>query len=326
MEETLRESINNWKTSRGLEPYAEKTINKYLADIRKLAPENYTDLLWANDTDYVAQKLEKFKYTTQRNYYNSLLIGLYASGMQKGEGVALIYEGKRDLLNAEYDKNRGSNTPAQQVVLSNVSREDIDKMLKSMEKDLRTRQTHMAYAMINIYKYYQFRNDVAGMEIFPDKFFDELDETQRKNTNYLVLGKPENSMSFVLNNYKTSKKYGEKEIELESKELQVILKNWIRYKIGGDWNKIEHQRVYLFDWATGNPLNRNDISHLLSDTFRQHLGYNVSTTLLRKIYGTIPTDPNEASDDEIKAVIQQANNSGHSLKTKATTYSKNGSI
>ena len=326
METTLRENIQNWKTSRGLEPYADKTINKYLADIRKLAPPDYTDLLWANDNDYVAQKLEKFKYTTQRNYYNSLLIGLYASGTKKGEGVALIYEGKRDLLNAEYDKNRGSNTPAQQIVLQNVSKEDIDGMLKIMEKDLRTRQTHMAYAMINIYKYYQFRNDVAGMEIFPDKLFDEIDAEERSKNNYLVLGKPQGSMSFVLNNYKTSKKYGEKEIELESPHLQVILKNWIRYKVHGDWDKIEKQVIYLFDWATGNPLTRNDISHLLSDTFRKYLGYNVSTTLLRKIYGTIPTDPNEASDDEIKAVIQQANNSGHSVKTKATTYSKNGSI
>ena len=149
--------------------------------------------------------MEKFKYTTQRNYYNSLLIGLYASGTKKGEGVALIYEGKRDLLNAEYDKNRGSNTPAQQIVLQNVSKEDIDGMLKIMEKDLRTRQTHMAYAMINIYKYYQFRNDVAGMEIFPDKLFDEIDAEERSKNNYLVLGKPQGSMSFVLNNYKTSK-------------------------------------------------------------------------------------------------------------------------
>jgi hypothetical protein len=324
MENKLKQSINEWKTGRGLEPYADKTINKYLADIRKLAPPNYTDMDWANDTKAIAKKLEKFKYTTQRNYYNSLLIGLYASGIPKGEGVALIYEGKRDLLNAEYDKQKSNNTASQNLVLEHVKKEDIEKMLNMMKNDLRTRQTHMAYAMINIYKYYQFRNDVAGMEIFPNALFDEIDAEERQNKNYVVIGKPPDSMSFVLNNYKTSKKYGEKVIEIESQELQTILKDWIKYKINGDWSKLETKVVYLFDWGTGNPLSRNDISHLLSETFMKYLGFSISTTLLRKIYGTIPTDPNEASDEEMKKVIEQASNSGHSLKTKATTYTGGG--
>ncbi len=322
MENQLRLAINEWKTSRGLEPYSDKTINKYLSDIRKLAPPNYTDMLWANDSAMVSGKLSGFKPNTQRNYYNSLLVGLYASGVQKGEGITKIYEGKRDLLNAEYDKSKGMNTKSQQEVLKNVSAEDIDKMLELMRKDLRTRQTHMAYAMINIYKYYQFRNDVAGMEVFPNKIFDEIAEEERNEHNYLVLGKPPESMSFVLNNYKTSKKYGEKTLEIESLDLQIILKEWIKYKINGDWTKLENKVIYLFDWATGNPLTRNDISHLLTETFQKYLGYNISTTLLRKIYGTIPKDINDASDEEMKEVIKQANASGHSLQTKGAVYSK----
>jgi hypothetical protein len=322
METQLRVSINEWKTSRGLDPYSDKTINKYLSDIRKLAPENYADMLWANDSAMVSEKLKNFKPNTQRNYYNSLLVGLYASGMEKGSGIAKIYEAKRDLLNAQYDKTKGMNTKSQQEVLKNVSAKDIDNVLAIMEKDLKTRQTHMAYAMINIYKYYQFRNDVAGMEVFPNKIFDEIDEMERSTRNYLVLGKPAESMSFVLNNYKTSKKYGEKTIEIEHPHLRTILRNWIKYKINGDWEKLENKVIYLFDWNTGNPLTRNDVSHLLSQTFNKYLGYNVSTTLLRKIYGTIPTDPNEASDDEMKAVIEQAHNSGHSVQTKGAVYSK----
>jgi len=322
METQLRTAINDWKTSRGLEPYSDKTINKYLSDIRKLAPKDYTDMLWANDSAMVAGKLSDFKPNTQRNYYNSLLVGLYASGMEKGSGIAKIYEAKRDLLNAEYDKNKGMNTKSQQEVLKNVKASDIDNMLRMMEKDLRTRQTHMAYAMINIYKYYQFRNDVAGMEIFPNKIFDEIDEIERSEHNYLVLGKPPESMSFVLNNYKTSKKYGEKTIEIENPNLQVVLKEWIKYKINGDWSKLENKVIYLFDWATGNPLSRNDISHLLTETFQKYLGYNISTTLLRKIYGNIPTDINDASDEEMKEVIKQANASGHSVQTKGAVYYK----
>jgi len=129
-------------------------------------------------------------------------------------------------------------------------------------------------------------------------------------------------MSFVLNNYKTSRKYGEKTIEIDNLNLQIILKNWIKYKINGDWSKLENKVIYLFDWNTGNPLTRNDISHILSETFQKYLGYSVSTTLLRKIYNNIPTDINEASDDEMKDLIAQASNSGHSLQTKGAVYSK----
>jgi hypothetical protein len=319
MEHTLRLAINDWKTSRGLSPYADKTIDKYMADIRKLAPADYTDMSWAEDTQSVSAKLENYKPTTQRNYYNSLLIGLYASGNLKGEGVAQIYEAKRDILNAQYE-NAGGVTKTQQEILNKISKKDIDIMLNMMKKDLRTRQTHMVYVMINIYKHYAFRNDVAGMEIFPNRIFNEILEEERMEHNYLVIGKPPESMSFVLNDYKTSAKYGEKVFEIMNDELQEILRDWISYKIKGNWKDLEDRVIYLFDWATGNPLTRNDVSHALADTFQKYLGHPISTTLLRKIYSHTIIDPNGASDEEIDKVIQQANVSGHSVKTKAKIY------
>jgi hypothetical protein len=322
MEPLLRTKINDWKEQRGLAPYSPKTINKYMADIRKLAPEKeYTDLDWTTNTEEVSKKLAKFKPTTQRNYYNSLLIGMYAGGYTKGEGLAKIYETKRDLLNAHYDKTKGDNTENQQKVLQIVSKEKIEEMLKKMEINLKDRSTHLAYTMIQIYKHYQFRNDVSGMEIYFNKSFNELEPTERKERNYLVLGKPPESMSFVLNNYKTSKKYGEKFIEIEQTHLKRIIRNWINFKIDGRWEDIQNKVVYLFDWATGTPLTRNDVSHTLSSTFEKYLGVSVSTTLLRKIYGVNIADPNNATDDEIEKVAAQAFNSGHSVLTKASVYS-----
>ena len=319
MESVLKTNINLWKTSRGLEPYADKTIDKYIRDVRKLAPPNYTDMDWAEDTKSVSAKLKKFKPTTQRNYYNSLLIALYASGVKKGTGVSRVYEAKRDMLNAMYE-NQGGNTDKQKEILQNVNKETIDAMLATMKKDLRTRHTHMVYVMINIYKRYAFRNDVAGMEIFPNNIYDEIDEEERKETNYLVLGKPPESMSFILNQYKTSKKYGEKVFEIQDDELQAIIRQWIDRKIDKKWDVLENKVIYLFDWATGNPLTRNDISHALSDAFNKYIGYSVSTTLLRKIYSHTIQDINSASDEEVEKVIKQADISGHSVKTKAKTY------
>ncbi len=286
-----------------------------------VAPEDYADMAWANDTEAIAKKLAGFKPTTQRNYYNSLLVGLYASGMEKNTGCCKIYETKRDLLNASYDKMKGHNTENQQKVLQNVNRETIEGMLHKM-RGSSDRQTYMAYVMINVYKHYQFRNDVAGMEVFFNKSFDEIVPAERDQRNYLVLGKPPESMSFVLNNYKTKKKYGEKHIEIKEPDLQDILRKWIEYKINGKWELIEEKVIYLFDWKTGNALNRNDISHLLSRTFQKYLGFSVSTTLLRKIYGEIPDDANSATDEEIKKVAYQASVSGHSVQMKGAVYSK----
>lgn len=321
METHLKTKINEWKTTRGLDPYSEKTIKNYLTQIRKLAPENYADMAWANNTEAIAKKLAGFKPTTQRNYYNSLLVGLYASGMEKNTGCCKIYETKRDLLNASYDKMKGHNTENQQKVLQKVNRETIENMLHKM-RGSSDRHTYMAFVMINVYKHYQFRNDVAGMEVFFNKSFDEILPAERDQRNYLVLGKPPESMSFVLNNYKTKKKYGEKVIEVESEELKLILRDWINYKLNGRWEDVEEKVVYLFDWATGNALNRNDISHLLSGVFQKYLGFSVSTTLLRKIYGEIPQNVNEATDEEILKVSAQASVSGHSVQMKGAVYSK----
>ncbi len=324
METILKTKINEWKTSRGLPPYAEKTINKYITDIRKLAPKDYEDMTWCDLTKQISEKLKDYKPTTQRNYYNSLLIGIYASGhASKGQGVAKIYEAKRDMLNAQYE-NKGGTTDKQQEILKNVNVAVIDAMLETMSKDLRTRHTHMVYVMIQVYKRFAFRNDVAGMEIFLNDIFDEIEAEERHHNNYLVLGKPpragEESMSFVLNDYKTARKYGEKVFEVEDAALKDIILQWIYHKVDGDWKQIADKVIYLFDWATGSPLTRNDISHALSDTFMKYTGYPVSTTLLRKIYSKTIFDPNGASDEEINEVIKQADISGHGVKMKAKVY------
>ena len=142
MELSLKHSINEWKTSRGLSPYAEKTINKYIRDIKWLAPNDYKDMEWAKNTQEISDKLSRFKPNTQRNYYNSLLIGLYASGFKKGQGVSKIYEAKRDMLNANYE-NQGGKTDKQQIILKEIDKESIEGMLNIMKKDLKTRHTHM---------------------------------------------------------------------------------------------------------------------------------------------------------------------------------------
>jgi len=73
--------------------------------------------------------------------------------------------------------------------------------------------------------------------------YNALGEGQKKQGNYLVKHDT-NKYFFVLNEYKTSKKYGEKHIEMDA-EILGPLRRWLRHNDSG----------YLLINTKGNPLN-----------------------------------------------------------------------
>lgn len=115
------------------------------------------------------------------------------------------------------------------------------------------------------------RNDVAGMEVINKRVYNKLNEEDKKSKNYLVLEK--NNMYFVLNKYKTSKKYEELKIDIP-KDLKKLLRYFIKVNGMG----------VLFKSSTGKALTRNALSQLLIKTSQKYMGKSISTTLLRKAY------------------------------------------
>ena len=77
----------------------------------------------------------------------------------------------------------------------------------------------------------------------------------------------------VLNNYKTSAKYKELDIDIP-KDLEKLLRLYIRINGMG----------VLFKSSTGKPLSRNALSQLLLKETKKRMGKSISTTMLRKIY------------------------------------------
>ena len=305
MEEQIKQSLHAWKVSRNLPPYSDKTVNQYLSNIRRIAPKGYTNMDWAMDHKAIAKKLSHYKSTTQRNYYNSLLIGLYNTGY-KGAEITKYYEGIRDLLNAQYEQK-----PKEKP---DVTAEDIDDMLESMASDLEDWKTHLAYVVFHIHKRYQFRNDLSGM-IVTDK------DDPKLEINKLVVNN--GRFTFVLYQYKTKKKYGRLIKEIEDPELQSILSDWVNRLDARRFHRSENpDHTYLVQYArTGNPLTRDELSKVFRITSKKYLDNAVGATMLRKIYTLIPKDPINASPEEILQLQGQANISGHALTTKATIYS-----
>lgn len=311
----IRQNIVAFGEKRG-RPYAESSINTYLRNIGKVytilhPQEVMINMDWARDIGAVDEAISNFKPTTQRNYYNSIIIGLMA--LDTEEGIRKVYEGKRDLLNAEYEKNKGKPTANQAKVMANVNKDTILDMLKNSSESVKgNRMDHIAWMMFMIHTDLPFRNELARIRILREA---QYEKEADKSENYLLIN--QKGMKFIMNNGKTSAKYGSRTINVSS----ALYKDMLTYLKDVDLFKRKYvEPTYLFSWATGKPLTRNDVSHLLSKFSSKHIGHSVSTTLMAKLFNNVPVDANKATEEEIKAVQDKAQARGHSLKVKATIY------
>lgn len=314
----IRQNIVSFGEKRG-RPYAQSSIDTYLRNIGKVfhlihGDQQMEDMWWVKDIGAVDKAVANFKPTTQRNYYNSIVIGLMAGEKEflMPENIRKVYEGKRDLLNAEYEKNKGKPTGNQAKVMANVSKKTILDMLSfTKDKVKDNRMDMIAWMMFMIHTEMPFRNELARIRVLRESQYEkEADKTE----NYLLI--KSNQMKFVMNNGKTTAKYGARTIFL-SPELYKLMVEYL--KSIDLWKRKYVEPTYLFTWATGKPLSRNDVSHLLAKFSNRFIGHSVSTTLMAKLFNDIP-DANKASAGEIEKVQQQALARGHSVKIKASIY------
>jgi len=186
------------------------------------------------------------------------------------------------------------------------------KLRKKTEITKKDYQLFMIYLLLNIYVKYPFRNDVAGMSVISKRQYNKLTLEDKTANNYVVVEK--NKMSFVLNEYKTNKKYHEKIIPID-KELEKIFRMYFRFTNISDKMKNGASTI-LFVSSTGKPLTRNGISQILLKTFKNRLGKSISTTMLRKIYLS-------SKYQNVKEEMEKdAHIMGHSVETQQKVYVK----
>ena len=297
------------------------SIKQYEAHLKKLQKiydtDNYDFLSSPSD---VMDKLSDKHYTSIRNTLNAVIILLMALNHDdKYNKLIGDYQKERDKLNDKYleDQQSGKISEKQKKNFAELS--EIQSMINKMEKEIKEkeikkktslkvkeRELMMVYTIYNILIRIPTRNDMAGMELITKTGYNKLTEDQKKNTNYLV--KEKSKMFFVLNEYKTSKKYGQKNIDIP-KDLEKILRSYIKVmdKKPGD---------VLFTSSTGNPISRNSISQLLMKTSKNYLDKSVSTTMMRKI---VVSDKFGAMIEEQKKL---ADAMGHDVNTQNLVYIK----
>jgi hypothetical protein len=296
------------------------TVKQYVVNLKKLQKiydtEGYDFL---KDSDDVMDKIKDLHYLSQRNILNAIIVLLMALN-HKEEYDKLIEEyGKlRDELNDKYSDEQKSGVISDKQSKNFATTEEIFDMINKMAEDLKPikkktkdditkkeSQLLQAYTLFNIYARMPFRNDVAGMSAINQKAYNKLSDKEKKENNYLVVPSKGN-LYFVLNKYKTSKKYEELDLPIEDANLRKILRYYIKMNGMG----------VLFKTSSGKPLTRIEVSKVLLKYSDKYMGKKISTTLLRKIYLS-------SKYGDMKKELEKDNKvMGHSKAVALDTYVK----
>lgn len=268
-----------------LKPNTVKQYEIQLKRLQKLFETDGWDFL--KNVDSVKEKLNDKHFTTSRNYYNSIIVLLMAlNSDEKLDKLISEYVKIRDTLNEKYVEEQSSGKISEKQKNNFVEVSEIEKMISTMENEIKKdkikkkeKLTRNDLELLTAYTLFSFllrlptRNDMSGMELIGKTSYNNLSDKQKEDTNYLV--KEKSKMFLVLNEYKTSKKYGEKKIDVP-KDLEKILRMYLRL------TKTNNGDI-IFKNSKGEPISRNGISQILIKTSKHYLDKSISTTMMRKI-------------------------------------------
>ena len=296
------------------------TIKQYTTNLNKLKKMFDTD-----DYDFlkkpkdVMDKLSDLHYLSQRNILNAVIVLLMALNDDKKYDELLEEYGKlRDDLNNKYNDEQKSGVISDKQSKNFATTEEVFNMINEMADELKPlkkksndnitkkeKQLLQAYVLFNIYARMPFRNDVAGMMSINQAAYKKLSDEEKKENNYLVVPSKGN-LYFVLNKYKTSKKYQELDLKIEDKDLRKILRYYLKVNGMG----------VLFKTSTDKPLTRIELSKVLLKYSKKYMNKSISTTLLRKIYLS-------SKYGNMKEELEKDNKvMGHSKQVALDTYVK----
>lgn len=260
----------------------ESTIKMYIGNLNKLKKIfDVDDFKFLKSPDKVAEKLSDKHYTTQRNYYNSIIILLMSlNGDGKYKDELNKYNTIRDDLNKKYIEENASGIVSEKQSKNLISFEELQSLIETVKNELnipklkkadsisqKQSKLLMMYVILSILIQTPMRNDLSNMIMISKKGYNGLTDADKKDNNYLLIEK--SSLQFVLNDYKTSKKYLEKKLAI-SKDVEKIIRMYIRL------NKLKVGDI-LF------PISRNGISQSLIKVSKRFINKSISTTMIRKI-------------------------------------------
>ena len=298
------------------------TLNAYVLNIKKLhrgmqGSDDIKSLEFLNDYDRVFLSLGGNLKSTMKNYLVAIVVLLMSNKTKYAELIQKYQDKIKTLqedINDKYDENEKTDKQKENWIEYN----EILKLLRKMKKDTKPllekeqltnkdKDLIQQYLVLYLYSGKAFpvlRNDFAEMKVVKDG-----DDTD-KDKNYFIL-KEKGSPFFRLNEYKTAKYQGEKDIPIKDMDLRKLINKWI---------DINGTGYLLINISSGTPMKANGISKYLTKIFKKHFDKKISTSLLRSIY--ISHKYNGDKQLSTKDKKELAEEMGHSKSTAETIYNK----
>lgn len=262
---------------------------------------------------------DKLKPSTIKNYLVAVVVGLRCCDKEyekEIEEYSLQIQKLSEDINDNYDENSKSKNQKEnwldykeilkvlKELKAEVNGKNILKQTSLSDKDLDLLQQ---YLVLSIYsgKYFPpVRNDFSDMKVIMEKNYD----AEKDKQNYFVVKK--GNPYFVLNSYKTARKYGTQKIEVDNNDLKSLIKKWIQF------NPTDY---FLINVSNKTPMTANGISKYIQKIFKRKRNKSISSSLLRSIYITDKYENNNLTQKQKKDI---AKDMLHSKTMSEQVYNK----
>ena len=239
-------------------------------------------------------------YSTMLSYTNALLIANDLFGLSLSGTYGELETELQVMREDDYRKNPTKDTK--------ISREQLDKILADLKEQAKGRAGVRAYALFQIIAKYPFRLESATLEWISDDDYSQLSVEDKGINNYLVEGS--NNMKFSFNGYKTNKKYGTREIQVDQELYETLL----------EYSDLQGQEDYVFFPGKEGVLEksqgkqRNNLSVWVKRLLKK-AGIDASATDVTKLLIT-EISSTGTTQDKIRFAMWR----GHEVQTAARVY------
>eukprot|EP01051_Picozoa_sp_SAG22_P012780 SAG22_NODE_1361_length_4620_cov_22.806901_2_plen_325_part_00 len=190
--------------------------------------------------------------------------------------------------------------------------ESTNALRKKKEWNETDQRNFQEYLLTKLYTVYPLRNDFT-MKIVSKQAYNKLTTEDKKGQNYLVVPAGANPQMFwLLNAYKTRKKYGQKNVDIKDPEIITSLKIWLKHRpTQTDSLFYDNGRDF------GVPANSDSITKILLGASKRLLdGKSVGSSLIRHMYLS------SKYADTVQEMEKDADLMGHSPGVQQTVYTK----
>lgn len=260
---------------------SENSKNLYKRNLLKLNDnKEIKNFNFLKNKDEVLTKIKDLKPTTQRSYIISI-----CSILRDNTKMKKTYDEYFELLKSYNDTLRVNNEKSTTQEKNWITQEEVLKVHKTLKEDIENSLSKkrkinkqlfnklLNYMILSLYTLIQPRRnkDYSLMRISSN-----MDDT---NFNYLVIEK--SHMKFILNNYKTEKKYHSVEIDIPDDLKQVILLYLKYHPLKLELKNKEFNIPFLVE--DGKELKSStEITKILNKIFDK----KISSSMLRSIFLT----------------------------------------